>query len=332
MHEAETKRFPARDWPFSEKEETVAHMGAIVVIFPVALTIFTGWAARRSGLVAKDAWPGIETLSFRILIPAILIFAISGADLTLSRIGPLAIALVATLCVIGCLVLLVRVFASRDQIGNPALSTLFQTSTRWNAFVSLAAADLMGGVDGVLLIAVAMAVLVPIINVSNILVVATLVAADAGWRRVLKTVATNPLIIACAIGLTVNLGFGGLPDILSAGFEIVGRAALAVGLLCVGAGIEIRRFLTVTWRVVLGLIMRPTLAPAIFLGLGLMLGLSTPELTAGVLVMAVPAASNGFIVARAMGGDAELYADLLAWQTLVTLIVLPAYLALAATL
>ena len=110
------------------------------------------------------------------------------------------------------------------------------------------------------------------------------------------------------------------------------RAALAVGLLCVGAGIEIRRFLTVTWRVVLGLTMRPTLAPAIFLGIGLMLGLSTAELTAGVLVMAVPAASNGFIVARAMGGDAELYADLLAWQTLVTLVVLPAYLALAATL
>ena len=47
---------------------------------------------------------------------------------------------------------------------------------------------------------------------------------------------------------------------------------------------------------------------------------------------AVPAASNGYIVARAMGGDAELYADMLAWQTLLSMVAIPAYLALAASL
>ena len=81
-----------------------------------------------------------------------------------------------------------------------------------------------------------------------------------------------------------------------------------------------------------GLVIRPILAPLIVLALGLTLGLTSAELIAGVLVMAVPAASNGFMVARAMGGDAELYADLMAWQTLATLIALPLYLTLAASL
>ena len=307
-------------------------MDAVSVIFPIALIIFSGWAARRSGLVAYDAWGGIETLSFRVLIPAILIVAISGADLDPARIGPLAFALIATLGVIATLVFLVRGTADRERRENPAFSTVFQTSTRWNAFISLAAADLMAGADGVLLIAVAMAILIPIINVGNILVVAGMVSADAGWRKVARTVATNPLIIACAIGLTLNIGFGGLPDLLATGFEIVGRAALGVGLLCVGAGIEIKRFISVSRNVLISLTIRPILAPVIFLSIGMLVGLSSEELVAGVLVTAVPAASNGFLVARAMGGDAELYADVLAWQTLVSMIALPSYLALAAIL
>ncbi len=321
-----------RGWRFAVKGETVAPMTVVAVIFPIALTIFAGWAARRSGFVGKEAWPGIETLSFRVLIPAILIASISEADLTWSRIGPLSLSLVATLAVIACAVFALSRLPRVRDIGNPALSTLFQTSTRWNAFVSLAAADLMAGADGVLLIAVAMAVLIPIINVGNILVVASLVAADAGWRKVVRTVATNPLVIACAIGLTLNFGFGGLPDILLNGFDIVGRAALGVGLLCVGASVEIRRFVSVTPQVLIALFLRPVAAPLIFLAIGILFGLSAPELVAGILVTAVPAASNGFIVARAMGGDAEMYADVLAWQTLVSLLALPIYLAVAASL
>ena len=307
-------------------------MNTTVVILPIALTLFAGWAARRFGLVPRDAWPGIETLSFRVLIPAILIFAISGADLTLSKVGPLGIALVGTSLILAALVLILRKTIATERIDNPAFSTLFQTSTRWNAFISLTAADLLGGAEGVLLIAVAMAILIPIINVGNILAVASFVTANAGWRKIARTVATNPLVIACAIGLTLNLGFGGLPDLVVTGFEIVGRAALGVGLLCVGASIEIKRFVNVTGRILIGLILRPFLAPLIVLALGLALGLTSEELIAGVLVMAVPAASNGFMVARAMGGDAELYADLLAWQTLATLIALPLYLTLAASL
>jgi predicted permease len=44
---------------------------------------------------------------------------------------------------------------------------------------------------------------------------------------------------------------------------------------------------------------------------------------AGVLIFAVPAAANGYVVAQRMGGDADLYADILTWQTILSLGLLP---------
>jgi predicted permease len=43
------------------------------------------------------------------------------------------------------------------------------------------------------------------------------------------------------------------------------------------------------------------------------------------LVLSVPAASNGYIVAKQMGGNAELYADILSWQTILSMFALPFY-------
>ena len=110
-------------------------MTILPVILPIALAIFAGWAARKSGLVPREAWPGIETLSFRVLIPAILIHAIAGADLDPERIGPLAVALVGTVAVVGAAALALRRVLPEERLSNASLSTLFQTSTRWNAFI-----------------------------------------------------------------------------------------------------------------------------------------------------------------------------------------------------
>jgi malonate transporter len=74
-------------------------------------------------------------------------------------------------------------------------------------------------------------------------------------------------------------------------------------------------------------LLRPLLAPAVFAAIAATLGLSPEQTLAGVLVFAAPAASNGYIVAKQMGGDADLYADVLTWQTVLSLAVLPLWAA-----
>ncbi len=57
-------------------------MSFVLAVLPLLLIIATGYVLARSGTLPRADWRGIETLSFRILIPAVMILAIMGADLS----------------------------------------------------------------------------------------------------------------------------------------------------------------------------------------------------------------------------------------------------------
>ena len=296
-------------------------MSLALSVLPLLLILVAGYALAKSEIIPRAGWSAIETLSFRGLIPATLILAIAQSDLSLERFGGFGLALVGTLVVMTALALSLRLL-SYSTLDNPAFTSLFQGSIRWNAFVALAAAEQFLS-DGLALMAVAIAVLIPLINITCIVVLAAFGPSKASVSKVLNTLSRNPLVQACVIGLTLNITGISLPVPVAEAFDMIGRGALGVGLMAVGAGISLRRLARLNWRVCLGAFMRPVLTSSVFVMLGYWIGLSGIQIFAGVLVFAAPAASNGYIVAKQMGGDADLYADIMTWQVVLSLLVLP---------
>ncbi|MEH6741077.1 MAG: AEC family transporter [Sulfitobacter sp.] len=296
-------------------------MSLALSILPLLLIIASGYVLAKSAIIPRGSWAAIETLSFRGLIPATLILAISRSDLSLDRFGGFGAALVGTLIILALLALTLRLLP-QQKLGNAAFTSLFQGSIRWNAFVALAAAEqfLPGGIA---VMAIAIAVLIPLINITCIVVLASFGPSKASISRILNTLIRNPLVQACAIGLTLNLSGVSLPVPVADTLDMIGRGALGVGLMAVGAAISLRRLTRIDWRVCLGAFMRPVLASSVFVLLGTALDLPSVQVFAGVLVFAAPAAANGYIVAKQMGGDAELYADIMTWQVVLALLALP---------
>lgn len=295
-----------------------------LAILPIALTIACGYAAKASGALAQSHWDGVNALSFKLLIPVVLIKSIALSDLSSAASAAWIWSLLATLTLTGLAAFSLRGIFDQTQLPNPSFTTLFQTTTRWNAFIALAAAEQFLGPNGLATIAIGMAVLIPTINVANIVVLAVYGAARTSVRRVVETVVRNPLVQGCAIGLALNFAQVPLPTPLVETLDLVGRAALGVGLMAVGAGIGLRRLLDVSWKMWSGVVLRLFLCPALFLLAAKIVGLGVEETLAGVLIFAVPAAANGYVIARQMGGDADLYADVLTWQTILSLALLPA--------
>ncbi|UWR26225.1 AEC family transporter [Sulfitobacter sp. S223] len=298
-------------------------MSLVLSVLPLLLIIAAGYALAKSAIIPRGQWAAIETLSFRGLIPATLILAIARSDLSLDRFGGFGLALVGTLAIMALLALALRLLP-RQQLGNAAFTSMFQSSIRWNAFVALAAAEqFLDG--GIAVMAVAIAVLIPLINITCIVVLAAYGPSKASLSKVLRTLSRNPLVQACVIGLALNLSGLSLPLPVADALDMIGRGALGVGLMAVGAGISLRRLARLDWRVCLGALIRPVLASALFVGIGSLMGLPAVQVFAGVLVFAAPAASNGYIVAKQMGGDAELYVDIMTWQVVLSLLVLPVW-------
>ena len=63
-------------------------------ILPLVLTILCGYGLVQTQVLPRDQWGGIETLSFRLLIPAVLIKSIALSDLSSAAFGPMIFALI----------------------------------------------------------------------------------------------------------------------------------------------------------------------------------------------------------------------------------------------
>lgn len=302
-----------------------ASASAFSAVLPVALTILTGYGARRSALVPAALWQGVEIFCYRVLFPAIMLVSVYRADLGWSRIGPFGIALLLTTAA-GAL----AVFALRRvlALANPRFTTLFQTVTRWNAFIALALATQLGGSESVGLITVAMAFLIPVVNVVNVLVLSVWGKGRASAYGMAKSIFSNPLILGCLAGLCLNLGGLPLPRAAESALGTIGAAAIPVSLLVVGAGIRIDRLWSLSLPLVAGVGLRLIALPCLFWLITRFMALPPELVVAGILATAVPTAANGYLVARQMGGDADLYADILTWQTVLALFSIPFILSL----
>jgi len=200
---------------------------------------------------------------------------------------------------------------------------MFQATTRWNALITLPIADQLFGSEGLITVAIAMAFLIPLINVVNIAVISGLNARDFQIGTVLKAIAKNPLIIACAIGLALNFSELQPPDAVKETLDMVSRGALAIGLLCIGAGFDWRRLLRPTWQIIWCVVAKNIAAPLLVFGLAVLFGLGPVETLCAMLVVATPAATAGYIVARQMGGGSELYAYIMSWQLVAAVLTFP---------
>lgn len=305
-------------------------ISAFESLLPVLAIIILGIVLRRKVVTDPAFWIGAEKLAYWVLFPLLLAKVIIAADLRGGQAGPLAATLFLAVIVFGLIVLALKpLFAKTMGMENPAYSSIFQAATRWNGFIALAIVDKLYGDAGISLVAVALAAMVPLINAQNVIALAVLLSdGPPGPMRVIKAVGKNPLFMGCSIGLIINLLGIPIYDPILTTMDILGRAALGVGLVLVGTGLRLRAALKPSIEVWIGVTLKLIAFPALVFVLALALGLTDNALAIAIICAAVPTAMNGYLLAKAMGGDAPLYAAIVTIQTAVSFVSIPVLLAL----
>ena len=302
----------------------------IEALTPVALLIGLGYLLRASGFLPEASWAPIDRLVYYLLFPALIVRELAGADLHGLPILRVSVVLLAT--VLG-MALLAAWAHRRLRLDGPAYTSVLQCVVRWNTYIALAVAPTVLPAAGVPLVALAVAVMVPTANVISVAALARHGRAGRAdpWTFA-RAVATNPLIVSCVVGIALNLAGIRLPVLVSEPLAILGRATLALGLLTVGAGLRpamlADRGLLVLGTAAAHLLLKPALGIVLALAAGL--DGTAVELVA--LACAVPTATSSYILARLLGGDAELMAALVTTTTVAALVTLPAMLSVARAL
>ena len=301
-------------------------MAAILTaLIPVALIVALGHIMRRFFLRDPAHWLGMEQLTYYVLFPALLLASAIRADLSKVSFAGVVGAYAATLILLCAVLLALRPVLQRvNGMSGPAFTSLFQGVMRWNTYIALAVADGLYGPEGVAVAAVALVCLIPLVNVMAVGVLARYAAATPpSLTGVVGQLGRNPLIWSCALGMLINLTGIRLPSVLMEFADVLGRASLAVGLLVVGGGLTLRSLARPQVASLLAVAMTLLVKPACTLAIGLAFGLRGMELTVIVLLAAVPSAPAGYVLARQMGGDAPLLAEILSLQILAAAVTMP---------
>jgi predicted permease len=302
----------------------------IEALAPVALLIGLGYALRATGFLPEASWSPVDRLVYYVLFPALLVRELAGADLHGLPVLRVAVVLLATQLAMA----LLAAWTSRLlQLDGPAYTSILQCVVRWNTYIALALAPAVLSAQGVPLVALAVAVMVPAANVMSVAALARHGRAGrAGPAAFARAVATNPLILACLLGIALNLAEVDLPALVREPLAILGRATLALGLLTVGAGLRPALMADRGGLVALTTAGHLLVKPAIGTGLALAAGLAGTPVEVVALACAVPTATSSYILARLLGGDAVLMAALVTTTTVAALATLPAVMALARAL
>lgn len=292
----------------------------LVALVPVMLVVVLGQFLVRMKFISADAFRGLDRLSFLVLLPALIVRALANADFDHAPWAMLG-ALMAAQVVLGGFGLVAGWW---PNIRKPAVGTIIQSNVRWNTIIGLSLGGLLFGDEGLALVSLAAAAMIPLANVISVYALVSHAEHPPGSApRPLLALTRNPLIYACLIGIGLAGFHVDLPVIADETLKMLANAAIALGLLSAGSGVDLgalRRagLKTFTWSLV-----RLVGLPALVLAIGLAIGLSGLPLAVALLCAATPTAPNSFVLARELGGDTTLAANLIAAQTTLAALTLP---------
>lgn len=281
-------------------------------IFPVALIILIGAIAHR--YLSMDQ-ATLSQLALYILIPALV-----GDKLyrtTVSIEG--AIALVVGFAITSVLLYLLAV--GINQWGN-----LPETVGK-----SLMATTIFGNVGNLGLpmnsfafgeAGLERAVICLITSAIILFGIAPALLKGGGWGYGIPMTLKLPLFWAMLIGIACRALQVEFPYRLDAGIQQLGEASIPIALLILGMQLASTRFSVGKYEL-LASGLRLFVAPAIALGVGLILQLTGLDLKVLVLQTAMPAAVNTVIMAGEFGGEADRAARTVVVSTLCAFFTLP---------
>src|SRR5689334_15570969 len=301
----------------------------ISALLPVFLLIVLGFILKRSLMRLDTQWHGLERLTYYVLFPTLLIQTLVKANLSDVPVAGVGGALLLSALAMSLLCLALQPLFSRLDIDGPAFTSIFQGATRWQTFVALAVSSNLFGQTGLALASVAMVAIIPLVNVFSVAVLAHYASPEKqSVRAIVMTVVQNPLIWACAIGIAVNVTHLPLPKIWHDVADALGRSSLGIGLLVTGAGLHLDGLLRPSLAASIAVFLKLVLMPVLGIALALCFGISGPSLVIVAACSAVPCASSAYVLARQMGGDAPLLAQIITLQTILAAITMPVVIAM----
>ena len=287
---------------------------AFSVTGPIFVVLMLGIVLARVGLIT-DAFVDAGTrLVFNVTLPSLLFISISKTNLGQTEIIALiGYGLAGTLAVYGLLEVLAHYLVKPETDRGVVVQGAFRSNM---AIVGLAYCVNAYGDSGLAAASLYLGFITILLNILSVVTLNRSLNRHGSWQATLKAIAHNPLIIAILLALPVAWTHLQLPAVLLKTGEYFAQMTLPLALLCTGASLNLAGLRQEPRNALYASFGKLLLVPVLLTVGGFALGFRGMELGILFLLSSSPTAAASYVMARAMGGNAPLAANIIVVTTL----------------
>ncbi|HRJ72447.1 MAG TPA: AEC family transporter [Terrimicrobiaceae bacterium] len=295
-------------------------MPVLETLAPLILLIVLGSALAHIRFLGREFMADLNKLAFWIALPALLFTSANHAAEPGSQTWRLLAVLIA-----GTLLITLAAWLLSFPLGLPgtARGTLAQSAFRGNqAYIGIPVLAYSLG-DDKKAMATTVIVMVLLMATYNVLAVVVLQSSrhtgqKIDWGRLLRSIATNPLLLAGLLGLMFPLLHLTPPAFVDRALQSLGNAAVPIALLCIGGSLAITPLRGRRSWIVAAALLKIAVLPLLVFWLARLAGLNPPETLIALVLASCPTAAASFIMAKQMGGDEALASGSIALSTVLS--------------
>ena len=293
-------------------------------VLPVFLVMATGYLCRQIGLITEKTAMACNKLVFQVFLPVSLAQSLMNVDSSASIEGRLLF-----YCATGVFavflagMLIVPRFVRENSKRGVLIQALFRSNY---AIVGIPIGQALfpqgdGGIVAMMTIAS-----VPVFNALAVVTLEYFRGGKPSWGKILKGMATNPLILGCLTGYLLMRLNVRLPQIALSTVSKLASVASPLALFVLGATLDLKKVSGNLRLLAGGLLGRLLLAPGLLLAIGAALGFRGPGLAALMIAFASPCAVSSYTMAVQMGGDGDLAGQLVMFSTVLSAVTLSGFI------
>lgn len=164
-------------------------------------------------------------------------------------------------------------------------------------------------------VAVAVAIVVPVLNIFSVLSLEIFRGGKPNLKKILKGIATNPLIIASVIGIIVLVSGIKLPSIIENAVSDVSKIATPLALVLLGASVNFSTVKGNLRQLITVIMTKLIIMPFVGFTVAALLGMRGSDMALLIAAFASPTAVSSYPMAIEMDGDGDLAAQIVAFGT-----------------
>lgn len=277
-----------------------------------------GYGLRKIGLFTDAFLRQLNRVCFQVFLPLILFVNVYHSDFT-TDFNPALVGFALLSTVVFFVLLLVSV--PRFETDDTRRSVLIQGMFRSNyVLFGLPIATSLFGEAHTGTTAILIAFVIPLFNVLAVFALENFKPGKVGFKSVLKSIVTNPLILGAVAACFFIVSGIRLPDILDRTVGDIAQIATPLALIALGGSFSFRSLKGNGKALICAVGGKLVVIPLAGIALSLALGYRGIELGALLAMFASPTAVSSFTMAQQMDADDELAGQIVVTTSLCSVV------------